>query len=119
MPARGRHCGRVTCQRISRILGLLLEGGACASMCFTQTLTAQPAKMLAPNNENDKKRKCFRGGKASDFCEGVAAVQVGRKFAFVDGKGRMVVPASFDEAGDFHDGLAGVRVGSQYGFISR
>jgi len=54
--------------------------------------------------------------KAKDFSEGLAAVQVlvgqNLKWGFIDTKGKMVVPATYNlQPGRFSDGLATVRIG--------
>lgn len=40
-----------------------------------------------------------------------------QKFGFSDSSGKVVIPATFDEAGEFGDGLAPVMKGNLYGFI--
>jgi hypothetical protein len=52
---------------------------------------------------------------ATDFCEGVAAVQVGpnTEYGYIDRSGAMVVPPQFDEADSFSEGLAAVEVGGR------
>ncbi|WP_169513158.1 WG repeat-containing protein [Hymenobacter aerophilus] len=41
----------------------------------------------------------------------------GRQWGYADRRGRLVLPARYDEAGPFADELAWVRVGSLYGYI--
>ncbi|NVO32608.1 WG repeat-containing protein [Hymenobacter lapidiphilus] len=41
----------------------------------------------------------------------------GRQWGYADRRGRLVLPARYDEAGPFADELAWVRVGNRYGYI--
>jgi hypothetical protein len=56
---------------------------------------------------------------ATNFSEGVAAVEVGGKYGYVDRTGKMAIEPRFDEADSFSEGLARVRVGTKFGFIRR
>ena len=55
---------------------------------------------------------------ASDFSEGVAAVQIKGKWGYINATGKLVIPAKFDNAGRFSEGLARVQVGDRWGYIS-
>ncbi len=55
--------------------------------------------------------------KASNFSEGLAAVEINGKWGFVDKTGKLVIPAIFESCGNFHEGLAWVRVNNLYGYI--
>jgi len=52
-----------------------------------------------------------------DFSEGVAPIQVGKLWGYVDKSGTIVVPPRFSAAVPFSDGLALVSEGSLYGYI--
>ncbi len=41
------------------------------------------------------------------------------KFGYIDGSGKLLISARFDNAECFHEGLALVQVGSRYGFIDK
>lgn len=53
------------------------------------------------------------------FAEGLAAVQLGGRWGFVDGSGRLAIPALFEEVSQFRDGSAVVRIGGQQLLIDR
>lgn len=60
--------------------------------------------------------------KASDFCEGVAAVVTDdNRCGYINVDGHLVldVTGRFDRYDDFHEGLAAVRKGAKAGFIDR
>jgi hypothetical protein len=40
----------------------------------------------------------FRFGGVQAFSEGLAAVQLGRRWGFIDRRGRFMIPAQFDDA---------------------
>jgi WG containing repeat len=53
-----------------------------------------------------------------DFSEGLAGVQVGDQWGFINHAGEMVIPPQFDDcAGEFSEGLASVRIGYKWGAI--
>jgi hypothetical protein len=54
-----------------------------------------------------------------EFSEGLARVQVGEKWGFIDKTGNLVIQPQFDEASEFSEGLARVRIGDKWGFVSR
>ena len=65
------------------------------------------AELLVPESvERLALLKELRFDAVRHFSDGLAAVCVGEKWGFIDGTGKLVVPASFDVVGDFHDGLA-------------
>lgn len=59
-----------------------------------------------------------RFDRASDFSEGLAAVQLGEKWGFIDKEGNIVIPSQFSYARDFHEGLAAISNGKTYGFVN-
>jgi KWG Leptospira. len=54
---------------------------------------------------------------ARDFSEGLAAVQLGRKWGYIDAKGNMVIEPQFESAEPFSDGMARVKRGELWGYI--
>ena len=52
-----------------------------------------------------------------NFQDGRATVQFGSKFGFIDGKGKLVIPADFNVVSDFVDGYAIARKGGLFGCI--
>ena len=54
-----------------------------------------------------------------DFHDGLARAQTGSKWGFLDKRGRLQIPAVYDEARDFHGGLAAVRAGTKWGYINK
>jgi len=53
------------------------------------------------------------------FSEGLAAVMSNGKWGYADGKGRMVIPAKFDEAGGFSELFAAVMLNGKFGYIDK
>ena len=54
---------------------------------------------------------------ANEFSEGLAAVQVGDSFGYVNQGGTLVIRPNFVQAYPFVDGLALVRTGTEYAYI--
>lgn len=54
-----------------------------------------------------------------DFSEGLAAVQVGERWGYIDRMGRMVIKPRFQEASYFAEGLASIKSGDRWGYIDR
>ncbi len=55
---------------------------------------------------------------AGPFSEGSAPVRIGRRWLYIDHRGKKVLDgAAFDAVEPFHEGLAVVRKGARYGFI--
>lgn len=52
------------------------------------------------------------------FHEGLAWVEVDRKYGYIDKTGEIVIPAVYDEAVDFSEGLAPVKQNGKWGFIN-
>lgn len=55
---------------------------------------------------------------ARDFCEGLAAVRVGKEWGFIDKHGDMKIKPKYELAGDFSGGLALVKKDGKFGFIN-
>ena len=56
---------------------------------------------------------------ARNFSQGLAAIEIGKKWGYIDRSGEFVIPPTFDDAQEFSQGLAGVRSGKQWGVIDR
>jgi len=56
---------------------------------------------------------------ATKFSEGFAAVQVGRKWGFIDTTGQTVIKPQFNSAGEFRGGLASVTTDNGKGYIDK
>lgn len=56
---------------------------------------------------------------AKDFSEGLAAVQTGGKWGFINTDGVLVIDPVYDGAFSFSEGLAAVRKGSRWGYIDK
>ena len=52
------------------------------------------------------------------FREGLAAIQLNRKWGFIDTSGREICPIKYDWAYDFSKGLAQVELNKKYGVIN-
>lgn len=61
--------------------------------------------------------QCFDG--ARFFSEDLAAVKTGKKWGYINKKGRFVINPQFDVADDFSGGLAKVRIRDKSGFINK
>jgi len=147
--------------RISNVVGDFSEGLICISvgekygyMDIRGNIVIEPRRFdsasvfsegLAKVRTNGKSGYIDRKGRvvidlqfecASDFSEGLAAVEVCkpfpvvengkvvkvinvRRYGFIDRKGRMVIEPIFDDAGDFHEGLAAVETEKGWGYIDR
>lgn len=55
---------------------------------------------------------------AYDFVDGIAAVNSGGKFGYIDKTGEYVITPQFNSANNFTDGLALVQSGTKWGYIS-
>jgi hypothetical protein len=55
--------------------------------------------------------------RAHAFSEGLAAVQTGGQWGFIDSAGRFAVVPVYEDAGSFSDGLAPVKRGGLWGYI--
>ncbi len=55
----------------------------------------------------------------SVFSEGLAAVELNKKWGFIDKTGKQVLSLKYDFAGIFHDGLAPVELNGKSGFIDK
>ena len=55
---------------------------------------------------------------AYDYADGLAEVQIGGKWGYIDKTGKFAINPQFDLAGHFADGLAPVEIGTKWGYIS-
>lgn len=55
----------------------------------------------------------------SDFSEGLAAVEIDKKWGYIDKSGKIVISATYKDAMKFSEGLAGVRTKEGWGFINK
>ena len=53
------------------------------------------------------------------FSEGLARVRADGKYGYIDGTGKLVIPAKYDRAEDFSGGVACIRSGNRYGYIDK
>lgn len=60
--------------------------------------------------------RLFEGG--LPFSQGLAAVQSGGQWGYIDLTGKFVIPPSYEAAGSFSEGLAPVRRGGLWGYIT-
>ncbi len=54
-----------------------------------------------------------------DFSEGLAKVQVGEKWGYVDRSGRMIIKPQFQEVSYFAENLASIKLDDKWGYIDR
>lgn len=54
----------------------------------------------------------------ANFSEGLARVSNGTTYGYIDEKGNVVIPLTYDDAGYFHEGLAYVKSSGKYGYIN-
>lgn len=55
----------------------------------------------------------------ANFSEGLARVSNGTTYGYINEKGDVVIPLSYDDAGYFHEGLAYVQDNGKYGYIDK
>lgn len=60
-----------------------------------------------------------RFGFVGNYSEGVALVEIDRKYGYLDKTGRLVIEPRFEYASPFKDGVAAVLLGGKYGFIDK
>ena len=53
------------------------------------------------------------------FHEGLARVEKGKKFGYIDKLGKEIIPCIYDDANDFYNGLAVVMIGEKKGVINQ
>lgn len=56
--------------------------------------------------------------KVSRFSQGLAPVQVGNKWSYINQQCEKLIPRQFDETDIFHENLAAVKVDGEWGFIN-
>jgi len=56
---------------------------------------------------------------AGGFHGGLARVEIGEKWGYIDAGGKMVVPLQFDSAAELYEGLAVVQRGNLWGYINQ
>lgn len=54
-----------------------------------------------------------------DFSEDLAVVLIGRKYGYIDRKGKVVIKPRFEYADSFSEGLAAVCIDGKYGYIDK
>lgn len=55
---------------------------------------------------------------ASAFSEGLASVEIDKRWGYIDNAGKMVIVPQFSHASNFSGGLACVQTGDKYGYIN-
>ena len=53
------------------------------------------------------------------FREGLAAIQLNRKWGYIDTDGREICPIKYDDIGYFKGGIAVVNLNKKWGFIDK
>jgi hypothetical protein len=71
----------------------------------------------APINSSTLESSSFDWG--WNFSEGLAEVQTGENWGYIDRTGRMVIRPRFQEAKYFSEGLASVKINDRWGYIDR
>lgn len=56
---------------------------------------------------------------AWSFSEGLAPVEVGGKWGYVDKTGKYAISPQFDRAFPFSEGLAAAKAGGKWGFVQK
>lgn len=57
--------------------------------------------------------------RANLFSEGLAAVQMNKKWGYINTNGDLIIAPQFENARPFSEGLAAVKTGGKYGYIDR
>lgn len=66
---------------------------------------------------NSKGEKLFQGHEPGPFSEGFADFGTNDKHGYVNTRGEVAIPATFESADRFSQGLAAVQIGRKYGYI--
>jgi hypothetical protein len=74
------------------------------------------AAMDRDSDSPDFSDNCYYNG---NFSEGLAAVELGEKWGYIDVTGKMAIALQFDDARDFSHGFAAVQIGKKWGFIDK
>src|SRR5262245_48694072 len=56
---------------------------------------------------------------AHQFSEGLAVIQSGGKYGYIDRTGRVVIQPQFDQAEDFSGGMASIAIHYKHGYINQ
>ena len=56
---------------------------------------------------------------AGDFSDGLAPVQVGDRWGYIDKNGKVAISPQFNDARGFSSGLAPVGIGTNWGYIDK
>ena len=101
--------------------GVLMVLLLTAAGCSSPSKTATPAS--AATNATTAKTGTIvikpQFDSAERFSDGLAAVNMGAQWGFIDKTGHYVINPQFDFAQSFSDGLAAVRIGGKWGYIAR
>lgn len=62
----------------------------------------------------DFKLRDGMGFDVEGFKNGLVMVKVGEKWGYMDTKGKLIIPAQYDDANDFNDGYAAAKKGSRF-----
>ena len=79
---------------------------------FLIDINGQPIK---PSNKNNNTKYIY----LETFKDGLARVNVNRKYGFVDKNNELIIPAKYDHAEQFFEGLASVKLNNKYGYIDK
>lgn len=90
-------------------------GGALLALLTIFPLTAH-AQMAVPSSAIPISAPA-PGVISFDFAEGLAGLQVGQKYGYIDKTGATVILVQFDAVGPFALGLAPVEIGGKWGYI--
>lgn len=77
---------------------------------FTTALSGSASAMVFP-------KPGIRFEWAGDFSEGLAPVQVGGRYGWIDTAGTMIIPARYEGAGPFTYGRAAFQSGGRWGYL--
>lgn len=93
----------------------------CVSSCGADnSATGAPEDVMS---KKDYSKLCITYDDYFDFSEGLCKVRLGSysegKFGFINSKGKLVIPCTFELAGQSHDEMIWFKEGDKYGFINR
>ena len=107
---------------LTAIAVVSLNFGVSSAIATPKPLRTLIAQTASPSNNNIGNifLKIFFGfDDYSPFMEGLAGVENGGKWGYIDKQGNFKIRAQFDAVSPFFEGIAGVSIADKWGFIDK